>query len=189
MLPNLENSTVTTGLEKVSFHSSPKERQCQTLDNSEREKWKSWLKTTFRKLRSWHPVPSLLANRCGNNGKRERLYFGGLQNHCRWLQPWNQKTLAPWKKSYDPPRHHIKKRHYFANKDPFSQSYSFSSSHIWIWELDYKEIWVPNNWCFWTVVLEKTLKSLLGCKEIQPVNPKGISPEYSLGRLMLKLKL
>ena len=66
-------------------------------------------------------------------------YFGGLQNHCRWwLQSWNKKTLAPWKKSYDQPRQHIKKqRYYFANKDPSSQRYGFSSGHIWMWELDY----------------------------------------------------
>ena len=80
----------------------------------------------------------------------------GLQNNCRWwLQPWNWKTLAPWKKSYDQSRWHIKKqRHYFADKGPNSQSYGFSSSHIWMWELDYKESWAPKNWCFWTMVLE-----------------------------------
>ena len=83
-------------------------------------------------------------------------------------------TLAPWKKSYDQPRQHIKKqRHYFANKGPSNQSYGFSSSHVWMWQLGYKESWALKNWCFWTVVLEKTLGSLLGCKEIQPVNPKG----------------
>ena len=71
-------------------------------------------------------------------------------------------------------RQHIKKqRHYFANKGPSSQSYGFSSSHVWMWELDHKEGWVPKNWCFWTVMLEKTLESLLDCKEIQPVHSKG----------------
>ena len=71
-------------------------------------------------------------------------------------------------------RQHIKKqRHYFTNKDPSSQSYGFSSSHVWIWELDYKENWVPKNWCFWTVILEKTLESPLDCKDIQPVYPEG----------------
>jgi len=64
-------------------------------------------------------------------------------------------------------------RHYFANKGLFSQSYGFSGSHVWIWELDYKENWAPKNWCFWTVVLEKTLESPLDSKEIQPVHPKG----------------
>ena len=81
--------------------------------------------------------------------------------------------LTPWKKSDDQPRQHIKKqRHYFANKGPSCQSYGFSSSHIWMWELDYKESWVPKNWCFWTVVLEKTLESPLDCKEIKPVHLK-----------------
>ena len=67
----------------------------------------------------------------------------------------------------------LKSRHYFANKSPSSQGYGFSRSHVWIWELDCEESWAPNNWCFWTVVLEKTLESLLDCKEIQPVHPKG----------------
>ena len=66
-----------------------------------------------------------------------------------------------------------KQRHYFANKGLCSHSYGFSSSHVWMWELDYKESWVPKNWGFWTMVLEKTLESPLDCKEIQPVNPKG----------------
>ena len=83
-------------------------------------------------------------------------------------------TLAPWKKSYDQPRQHNKKqRHYFANKGLSSQSYGFSSSHVWMWELDYKGSWMLKTWCFWTVVLEKTLESPLDCKEIQPVHPKG----------------
>ena len=82
--------------------------------------------------------------------------------------------LIPWKESYDQPRQHIKKqRHYFANKGPSSQDYGFSSGHVWMWELDYKESWAPKNWCFWAVVLEKTLESPLDCKEIQPVHPKG----------------
>ena len=74
------------------------------------------------------------------------------------------------------------------NKGPFRQSYRFSSIHVWIWELDYKESWTLKNWCFWTVVLEKTPESPLDCKEIQPVILKEISPEYSVG-LMLKLKI
>ena len=98
--------------------------------------------------------------------------------------------LTPWKESYDQPRQHIQKqRHYFANKGPSSQGYGFSSGHVWMWELDYKEIWVPKNWCFWTVVLEKTLESPLDSKKIQPVLPNEISPEYSLEGLLLKLKL
>ena len=90
--------------------------------------------------------------------------------------------LAPWKKSYEQPRQHINKQsHYFANKGPSSQSYGFSSSHIWMWVLDYKERWVPKNWCFWTVVLEKTLESPLDCKEIKLVNSKGNQPWIFIG--------
>ena len=81
--------------------------------------------------------------------------------------------LAPWKKSYDQPRQHVRKhRHYFANR-PSSQGYGFSSRHVWMWEWDHKKSWAPKNWCFWIVVLEKTLESPLDCKEIQPVHPKG----------------
>ena len=85
--------------------------------------------------------------------------------------------LAPWKKSYAQPRQDIRKQwHYFANKGPSSQSYGFPSSHVWLWELDYKESWTLKNWCFWPVVLqmlERSLESSLDCKEIKPVNAKG----------------
>ena len=74
------------------------------------------------------------------------------------------------------PRQHFKKqRYYFVNKGPSSQGYGFSNSHVWMWELDYKESWVQKNWCFWTVVLEKTLESPLDCKAIPPVHPKDQS--------------
>ena len=85
--------------------------------------------------------------------------------------------LAPWKKSYDKPRKHIKnQRHYFSYKSLYSQSYDFSSSYVWMWELNHKEGSVPKNRCFRNVVLEKTLESLLDSKEIKPVNPKGNQP-------------
>ena len=90
---------------------------------------------------------------------------------------------TPWKKSYVQPRQHIKKqRHYFANKGPSSKSYGFSSSHVWMWDLDHKESWAPKNGCFWTVVLGKTLESSLDFKEIQPVNPKGNQSWIFIGR-------
>ena len=93
------------------------------------------------------------------------------------------QPLAPWKKSYNQPRQHIKKqRHYFANKGVSSQSYGLSIGHVWIWKLDYKENWVPKNWCLWTVVLEKTLESPLDCKRIQPVHPKGNQSWIFIGR-------
>ena len=124
-----------------------------------------------------------MANRWGNNGW---LYFWGFQNHCRW---WLQ-SLAPWKKIYDQPRQHIKKqRHYFADKGPSSQSYGFSSSRVWIWELEYKKaehrtIDAFELWCWgrclrvpWTA--RRSNQSML----------MEINPEYSLEGRMLKPKL
>ena len=92
--------------------------------------------------------------------------------------------LAPWKESYDQPRQHIKKqRHYFANKGPPSQSYGFSSGHVWMWELDYKESWVPKNWCFWTVVLRETLEMPLDWLQGDPtIHPKGNQSWIFVGR-------
>ena len=90
--------------------------------------------------------------------------------------------LTPWKESYDQPRQHIKKqRHYFANKGQSSQSYSFSSSNVCMWELDYKEGWALNNWCFRIVFLEKTLENPLDFKEVKPVNPKRNQPWIFIG--------
>ena len=99
------------------------------------------------------------------------------------------KDACSSEKSYDEPKQHIKKqRYHFEDKGLYSQSYGFSSSHVQMWELDHKEGWAQKNWCFWTVVLEKTLESPLDSKEIKPVNPKEISIEYSLEGLILKLK-
>ena len=75
-----------------------------------------------------------------------------------------------------------KQRHYFVNKVPSSQGYGFSSGHVWMWELDYKESWAPKNWSFWTAVLEKALESPLDCKEIQPFHPKGDQYLVFIGR-------
>ena len=125
-----------------------------------------------------------MANRWRNNENSDRFYFLGLQKHFRWwLQPWNQKAFAPWKKSYDLPRQHIKKqRHYFADKGTSSQSYGFFSGHVWMWELDNKKGWALKNWCFQTVVLEKTLDGPLDSKEIKPVNRKGNKHWIFIGR-------
>jgi len=85
--------------------------------------------------------------------------------------------LVPWKKSYNKAREHIKKqRYHFTNKVLYSQSYGFSCSHVWMWELDHKEDWAPKNWYFWAVVLEKTLEKPLNCKEIKPMNFKESQP-------------
>ena len=112
------------------------------------------------------------------------MYFLGLQNSCGWwLTAWNLKMLSPWKKSYDQPRQHIKQqRYYFADKSPYSQRYGFSNSHVCMWELDHKEGWALQDWCFWTMMLAKTLESPLDSKEIKPVNPKGNQPWIFNGR-------
>ena len=92
------------------------------------------------------------------------------------------KDTAPWMKHYDKHRLHFYKRHYFANQGLSNQSFDFSSNHVWMWELVYKESWALKNWCFWTVVLEKTLESPLDCKEIQPVHPKFDQSWVFIGR-------
>ena len=94
-----------------------------------------------------------------------------------------KRHLVLGRKAMTKHRQHIKnQRHYFANTGPSSQCYGFSNGHVWMWELDCEEGWVPNNWCFWTVVLEKTLKSPLDCKEIQQVHPKGNQSWIFIGR-------
>ena len=155
----------------------------------ERGEWKSWLKMQHSKSED-HSIQShhFMADRWRNNGNSDRFYFLGLQNHCGWWpQPWNWKTLAPWKKSYDQPRQHIKKqRHYFADK---CQSYGFSTSHVWMWELDHKESWTLKNWCFerwwWRRLLRVPWTTWRSNQSIL----KEINPAYSLEGLMLKLKL
>ena len=124
-----------------------------------------------------------MANRWRNSGNSGRLWFFWTPKSLQMMTAaMKLKDAYSWKKSYDQPRQHIKKqRQYFANKGPSSQGYGFSSSYIWMWELDYKESWVQKNWCFWTVVLEKTLESPLDCK-IQPVHPKGDQSWMFIGR-------
>ena len=118
--------------------------------------------------------------------------MGKQQKQCQTLSSWAPKSLQrvtaalKWK---DTGQHIKNQRCYFANKNPCSQSYGFSSNHVWMWELDHEEGCALKNWCFWTVVLEKTLESPLDSKEVQPVHPKGDQSECSLDELMLKLKL
>ena len=139
--------------------------------------------STFKKWRSFHPVPSLHGKQMGKNGNSDRLYFLGLQNPCGWwLQPCDYKMLASWKESHDKPRERIKKqRHHFADKGPYSQSHGFSSSQVQMWELD----WAQKNWCFQTVGLEKKLlRAPLGSNQSIL---KESNPEYSLEGPKLKL--
>ena len=117
-----------------------------------------------------------------------KIYRNEPVRRTLWL-PSTASFLNPTFPSYDQPRQHIKKQsHYFADKGLYSQSYGFSSSHVWMWELDHNKSWAPKNWCFWTVVLEKTLESPLDSKEIKLVNTKENQPWMFLWRLMLKLQ-
>ena len=116
-----------------------------------------------------------MGNKWGKNGNSDRLYLSGtLKSLQMVIAAIKLKDACSLENNYDKPRQYIKKqRRYFANKGPSSHSYVFSNSHVWMWELGYKESWVPKNWCFWTMVLEKTLERPLDCEEIKPVNPKG----------------
>ena len=118
-----------------------------------------------------------MTNRWRNNGNSQ-ISFSWLQNQCSH----EIKRCLFLGRIDDKPRQCTKKqRHHFANKGPYSQSYGLSSSHVWMWELDHKEGWVPKNWCFWTMVLEKTLDSPLNFK-IKSVNPKGYQPWIFIGK-------
>ena len=117
----------------------------------------------------------------GKSENSDRLYFPGLQNHCYcdFSHKIKRHLFLGRKATTNLDKCIKKQRHHFANKGQYSQSYSFSSSHVWMWELDHKEGWVPNNWCFWILVLEKTLEV---SKEIKPGNPKGYQPWIFFGR-------
>ena len=114
----------------------------------------------------------------------QTLFWGGGPKSLQMVTAaMKLKDACPWKKSYYQPRQHMKKqRHYFANKGPYSQSYGFSITHVWMWELDHRESWSLKNLCFPTVMLEKSLESPLDCKEIKSVNPKGNQSWMFLGR-------
>ena len=125
-----------------------------------------------------------MGKRWGNSGNSVRLFWG-----------WCSKISADIDCSHEIKRHLLlgskvmtnldsisKSRDYFANKGPSGQGYGFSSSHVSMWELDGEESWAPKNWCFWTVVLEKTPGSSLDCKEIQPVHPEGDQSFVFIGK-------
>ena len=124
-----------------------------------------------------------MANRWGNNTNSETLFWGVPKALQMVTAAMKLKDACSLEEKLWQLRQHIKKqRHYFANKGLSSQSYGFSSSHVWMCELDHEEGWLPKNWCFWTMVLEQTLESPLDCKEIQPVNPRGNKSWIFIGR-------
>ena len=155
-----------------------------------KESEKDGLKLNIQKTKIMASGPITSWHRWGNSGNSDRLHLFGLQNHCRWwLQPWNEKTLALWQKHYDHNRQHIKKqRHCFANKGPSSQSYGFSSSHRCesrtVKKAERQRIDAFKLWC-WRRLLRVPWTARRSNQSIL----KEISPEYSLERLMLKLKL
>ena len=148
-----------------------------------KEEWKGWLKTQHSKNKD-HAIWShnLMANRRGKMETVTDFIFLGSKIIVDGDCSHEIQTLAPWKKNYEKPRQRINnKRHHFANKGPYSQSYSFFSNHVWMWELDHKEGWAPKFWCLQIVML-KTLESPLDCKEIKPVNSNGNQPCIFIGR-------
>ena len=149
-----------------------------------KKEWKNWLKTQHPKNEDQGIWPlHFMVNKWRNEGNSDRLNFFGLQNHCGMV-------TATMKKSYDKPRQHVKKqRHYFANKAPYSQSYGFSSSHVWMWELDHKESWLPKSWCFELWCWQRLLQVPWTARRSNQSILKEISLVYSLEGLMLKLKL
>ena len=128
-----------------------------------------------------------MANRCRNNGVTEFVILGSKITADSGYSHEIKRSLLLRKKTMTNLDSILKSRD-ITDKGSSSQSYGFSSSHEWMWELDYKENWMLKNWCFWTVVLEKTLESPLDCKEIQPVNPKGNQSWIFIGMLKLKLQ-
>ena len=147
-------------------------------------KWKSWLKTQLWK--NWdHGIWShhFMTNRRGNTGNSDPLFF--LSSNITAEGDFSheiKRRLFLGRKAMTNLDSILKSRHYLADKGPYIQSYGFSSSPVWMWELDHKESWALKNWCFWTVLLEKTLESPLDCKGIQRVNPKGDQSWIFIGR-------
>ena len=143
----LREISITSDADDTTLMAESEEELKSLLMKVKEESEKTGLKLNIQKTKimASGPITSWWIE--GESGNSGRFYFLRLQNHCWWLlQPWNKKMLTPWKQIYDQPRQHIKKqRHYFANKGPSSQGYGFSSSHVWMWELDYKESWVPKN--------------------------------------------
>ena len=143
---------------------------------------KSWLKTQKTKITASGPITSWQIDGETMETRTDFVFLGSkitADGDCSH----EIKTFAPWKRSYDKPRQRIKKeRYHFADKCAYSQSYGFSSRYVWMWKLGNKEHWALKNWCFLTVVLEKTLENPLDTKELKPVNPKGNQPWTFIGR-------
>ena len=157
-------------------------------EESEKAGWKLNIQ---KKLRPWYPVPWPHGKHKVKKWKQWQILFSwdpkSLQTMTAALKL--KKTLAPWKESSDKPRQRVKKpRHHFADKGPYSQSYDFSSSHEWMWELNHKEDWAPKNWLY-NCGSGRDLRIPWTARRSKSSVLKEINPEYSLEGLMLKLKL
>ena len=131
-----------------------------------------------------------MANRWGKNGNSGRFYFLGLKSQQMVTVAMKLKDACSLEEKLWQTWQSIKnQRHHFANTGLYTQSYGFSGSHVWLWELDHKEGWALKNWYFWIMVPEKTLESPLDCKEIKPVTPKGNQSWMFIGRTDAELKL
>ena len=151
----------------------------ELLDEGERGEWKADLKLNIQKTKIMASSP-ITSWQIDVETVTDFIFLGSkITADCAWRHEIKRHLLLGRKAMTNLIK---KQRHYFANKGPSSQSYGFSSDHVWMWELDCKEGWAPKNWCFSTVVLEKTLKSPLDCKEIKPVNPKGDQSWIFIGR-------
>ena len=151
-------------------------RTKEPLDEGEKENKEAGLKLNIHKTKIMASSPIASWQIDGETMETVTdLFWGGALKSQQMVTSARKlkDTCSLEEKLWQARQHITKQRHYFVNKGPSSQSCGFSSSHVWMWELDYKESWAPKNWCFWTVVLEKTLESPSDCKEIQLVHPKG----------------
>ena len=181
-----EDSWQSLGLPRICrwhHHYGRKWRTKKPLDESQRGEWISWIKAQHsenedRGIQSHH----FMAKRWGNSGNSGWVILGGSKITADGDCSHEIKRRLLLGRKVMTNLDSILKSRDIANKGPSIQGYGFSSGQVWMWELDYKERWALKNWCFWTVVLEKTLESPLACKEIQPVHPKGDQSWVFIGR-------
>ena len=158
-------------------------RPKEPLDESESEKVGLKLNIQKTKIMASGPITSWQIDGETMETVRDFLFLDSKITADGDCSQEIKRRLLLGRKAMTNTRQHIKRqRNYFADKGPYSQSYGFSCGHVWMWEVDYKESWALRNWCFWTVVLEKTLESPLHYKEIQPVHPKGNQSWICIGR-------
>ena len=179
--------SITSNMQMTPRYGKKRRRTKEPFDDSERAEWKAGLKLNIQKTKimASSPISSWQIDGETMEIVGDFIFLGPKITAMMTaaMKLWNEKTFDPLRKAMTNPDSIIKKQsHYFANKSPSSQSYGFSSSRVWMWELDHKESWALKNWCFWTVVLEKALESPLDYKEIKPVHPKRNQSWILIGR-------